>query len=126
MEFLDEYSVFDKIGGRGAVHLVVEQFYDKVMSDEKLIPFFENADMQVQRGKMKAFLMMALGGPIKFTGKDLRHAHVHLVKAGLSDEHFDKVAVYLDDVLEVNSVSVDLRETIASVVEQCREAVLDR
>lgn len=126
MESLEGYSVFDKIGGRGAVHLVVEQFYDKVMSDPLLVPFFDNADMQVQRGKMKAFLMMALGGPIKFTGKDLRHAHVHLVKAGLADEHFDKVAVHLDDVLEQNGVSMSIRETIATVVEQCRKDVLDQ
>lgn len=126
MGTLDEYTIFDKIGGRGAVHLVVEQFYDKVMSDPILVPFFENADMQVQRGKMKAFLMMALGGPVRFTGKDLRHAHVHLVKAGLADIHFDKVAEHLDDVLEQNGVSIELRETIAGVVEQCRVDVLDQ
>lgn len=123
---MEDYSVFDKIGGRGAVHLVVEQFYDKVMSDPLLIPFFENADMQVQRGKMKAFFMMALGGPVKFTGKDMRHAHVHLVKVGLTDVHFDRVAIHLDDVLEQNGVPIELREIIANVVEQCRPDVLDR
>ncbi len=123
---MEDYSVFNKIGGRGAVHLVVEQFYDKVMKDPKLIPFFENADMQVQRGKMKAFFMMALGGPIKFTGKDMRHAHIHLVKVGLNDEHFDRVAIHLDDVLEQNGVSIELREVIANVVEQCRPDVLDQ
>ncbi len=126
MELTDYHSVFDKIGGRKAVHIVVEQFYDLVMSDKVLIPFFENADMQIQRGKMKAFLMMALGGPIKFTGKDIRHAHVHLVKMGLDDKHFDAVAMHLDTVLENNNVSVELRETIGAVVEQCRIDVLDR
>ena len=123
---MEDYSVFNKIGGRGAVHLVVEQFYDKVMSDPLLIPFFENADMQVQRGKMKAFFMMALGGPVKFTGKDMRHAHIHLVKVGLTDVHFDRVAIHLDDVLEQNGVPIELREIIANVVEQCRPDVLDR
>ncbi len=126
MELTDYHTVFVKNGGRKAVHAVVEQFYDLVMSDEILIPFFENAGMQIQRGKKKALLMMALGGPIKFTGKDLRHAHVHLVKMGLTDKHFDAVAMHLDNVLEKNNVSIDLRETIGEVVEQCRKDVLDQ
>ena len=42
--------------------------------------------MDRQVTKQAAFLAMALGGPDRYTGRDLRTAH-----AGLTDEHVDRV-----------------------------------
>lgn len=119
-------SVFQKIGGIDALHDIVDRFYDKVMADDSVNGFFEGANMDMQRGKMKAFLMMALGGPARFTGKDMRTAHARLVTAGLGDAHYDTVIGYLVESLKEHGVAQDIISEIGTVAESVRNDVLNR
>ncbi|HEY4655812.1 MAG TPA: group 1 truncated hemoglobin [Cyclobacteriaceae bacterium] len=119
-------NIFSKIGGINAVHEIVDLFYDKVLADPRVNFFFKDADMNVQRGKMKAFLMMALGGPVKFTGKDMRLAHTHLVRGGLRDSHFDAVAVHLVAALRECGVDDSVCSQIATMAERVRAEVLNK
>lgn len=119
-------NVFQKIGGINTLHDIVDTFYDKVMADETVNSFFKGTNMEMQRAKMKAFLMMALGGPVKFTGKEIRSAHIHLVQGGLTDVHFNAVSKHLDNSLAAFKVSPEIRKEIADVVENVRKEVLNR
>jgi hemoglobin len=123
---ISEENIFSRIGGINGMHDVVDCFYDKVLSDPLISPFFKDADMNIQRGKMKAFLMMALGGPIKFTGNNIRAAHLRLVANGLSDPHFDAVSRHLDASLQEHGVTESTRAEIALIVENCRKDVLNK
>lgn len=119
-------NVFQKIGGINTLHDIVDTFYDKVLADETVNSFFKGTNMEMQRAKMKAFLMMALGGPVKFTGKEIRSAHIHLVQGGLNDVHFSAVGKHLDNALVEFKVSPEIRKVIADVVESVRKEVLNR
>lgn len=119
-------SIFLKIGGINTLHEIVDNFYEKVLADETVNGFFKDANMDIQRGKMKAFLMMALGGPVKFTGKDMRKAHERLVAGGLSDNHFTAIGTHLDNALKEFGIEEDIRRTIAQVVESVRGDVLNK
>lgn len=119
-------STFNKIGGIDALHEIVDLFYDKVMADQTVNGFFEGANMDIQRGKMKAFLMMALGGPIKFTGKDMRKAHLRLVANGLGDVHFDAIIYHLDAALQDYGMDETIRKEIRAVTESVRADVLNK
>jgi hypothetical protein len=37
-------SLFVRLGGEGAVAAVVDMFYDTMLKDERLMPFFEGVD----------------------------------------------------------------------------------
>jgi hemoglobin len=119
-------SIFEKIGGIDALHDIVDRFYDKVMADASVNGFFKDANMDIQRGKMKAFLMMALGGPVKFTGKDMRKAHLRLVADGLSDVHFDAVGSHLVTTLQEFDVDEKILQEIVVVLESVRSDVLNK
>jgi len=119
-------SIFHKIGGINTLHEVVDRFYEKVMEDSHVNHFFKDADMNIQRGKMKAFLMMALGGPVKFTGKDMRKAHVHLVASGLNDSHYDSIGRILNETLIEFGVDEETRNSILQVAESVRGHVLNK
>ncbi len=86
-------SLFDRIGGSGAIEAATELFYRKVLADPFLAPYFDDIDMDRQVAKQAAFLTMALGGPNIYTGADLRTAHARLT--GLTDEHVDRVIGHL-------------------------------
>lgn len=56
-------TLYDKIGGAAVVDELVDRFYEKVLADPLLSPFFEQTSMATLRKMQKAFLTVALGGP---------------------------------------------------------------
>jgi len=119
-------SVYDKIGGEGAMDAAVSLFYRKVLADDRINQFFDGVDMERQAAKQKAFLTMALGGPNKYTGKDMRDGHAHLVARGLNDSHFDAVMENLGATLTELGVPGELIAEAAAIAESTRNDVLGR
>jgi hemoglobin len=119
-------SVYEKIGGEGAVNVAVDIFYRKVLNDDRISRFFEGVDMEKQAGKQKAFLTMALGGPHNYTGKDMRAAHAPLLKMGMNDTHFDAVMENLGATLKELNVPDELIAEAAAIAESTRNDVLSR
>lgn len=119
-------SLYEQIGGRDAVSKAVDIFYKKVLADDRIRRFFEGVDMKRQVGKQKAFLAMAFGGPTKYTGKDMRAAHAHLVARGLNDSHFDAVVENLSETLRELGVGDAQIAEVAKICESTRNDVLGR
>ncbi|HEY5602642.1 MAG TPA: group 1 truncated hemoglobin [Gammaproteobacteria bacterium] len=119
-------SLYEKIGGDAAVNAAVDIFYRKVLADKRISQFFEGVDMDRQAAKQKAFLTYAFGGPNKYSGKDMRDGHAHLVKRGLNDSHFDAVMENLGATLQELNVPGDLIAQAAAIAESVRNDVLGR
>jgi hemoglobin len=119
-----ESSLYHKIGGRPAIDAAVESFYKKVLADNRIKHFFEDINMNVQRRKQKEFLSAALGGPIPWTGKDMRKAHANL--PGLNDTHFNAVAENLQKTLEELKVKPELIKQVMAIAASTRGDVLNR
>ncbi|RMH50202.1 MAG: group 1 truncated hemoglobin [Zetaproteobacteria bacterium] len=119
-------SLYDRLGGEAAVNAAVDIFYRKVLADPFVTPFFEGVDMAKQAAKQKAFLTLAFGGPNRYTGKDMREGHRHLVKRGLNDAHFDHILVHLRSTLAELGVPDPLIQEAAAIAESTRNDVLDR
>jgi hemoglobin len=117
-------SLFDRIGGEAAIEAAVVTFYEKVMADPSLAPFFEHLDMDAQIKKQIAFMTMAFGGPSQYTGRDLRTAHAKL--QGLADRHFDAVTLHLKDTLLELGVDDATTSEVLAVVDGTRTDVLNR
>lgn len=120
-------SLFERLGGEAAIEAAVVDFYERVMSDPTLAPFFEHLDMDAQIKKQIAFMKMAFGGPNNYTGKDLRTAHASLVASkGLNDSHFDAVAKHLGETLTELGVDAATTSEVIGVVAGTRSDVLNR
>ena len=119
-------SLYEKIGGEPAVNAAVDIFYRKVLKDDRIKHFFNDIDMEKQAAKQKAFITMALGGPNKYTGLDMRKGHAHLVARGLNDSHFDAVVEDLGATLKELNVPAESIAEIAVLLETTRNDVLGR
>ncbi len=118
--------LFEQLGGQAAVEAAVDNFYRKVLVDERVAHFFDDVDMERQRGKQKAFLTMAFGGPHNYTGKDMRTGHARLVAMGLNDSHFDAIVELLAATLKDMGVADNLIGQVAAIAESTRADVLGR
>ncbi|MEE8332879.1 MAG: group 1 truncated hemoglobin [Alphaproteobacteria bacterium] len=126
MDTIGTESLFDRIGGNAALDAAVDLFYDRVIADPILTPFFESVDLTNQRAKQKAFLGMAFGGPADYTGQDMRSAHAPLVERGLTDQHFNAVAGHLQDTLEQLNVPAELIAEVMVIAGSVKDDVLGR
>ena len=119
-------SLYEKLGGQDAVNAAVDIFYEKVLSDPALEPFFHGVHMMRQKAKQKAFLTLAFGGPDHYAGKDMTAAHAELVERGLDDSHVDRVIGHLGATLTELGVPQELIGEAAAIAESVRDAVLGR
>jgi hemoglobin len=85
-------TIYDELGGRDGVTVAVDIFYDHVLADDLLAPYFDGTDMRRQKRHLRAFLAAAVGGPDVYTGRDMDEAHAGL---GITDEAFDRVVGHL-------------------------------
>ena len=90
-------SLFNKYGGFSTVGKLVHSFYEKVLDTDQLLHYFRGIDMERLIRHQTDFLCLILGGPVHYTGKDLRQAHVRM---NITEEDFDLVAELLEEALE--------------------------
>lgn len=125
----DKRSLLEQVGGREALKATVEVFYERLIKDPKLAPFFEHVPLAKLKMHQVRFFCMALGGssPGMITGFNTYQAtgmgnsssgvdisevdpkilylvekHERLFRAphlALTEEHFDLVANYFYDTL---------------------------
>jgi hemoglobin len=119
-------TLFDRLGGASALNAAVDIFYRKVLTDDRINDFFEDVDMERQAAKQKAFLTMVTGGPVNYTGADMRTGHAHLVARGLNDSHVDAVIEHLATTLkELGATDADIAD-VGALANSVRNDVLNR
>lgn len=116
-------SIYAEIGGSDAVDAVVSEFYDRVFADDRLVHFFEGMDMAALHAHQVQFISAVAGGPVEYTGDDMREAHAHLT---IDDTDFDAVAEHLEAALRENGVCEENIEAIMTEVEALRNPIVDR
>lgn len=119
-----EKSLYHRLGGKAAIDAAVEAFYVRVLADKRINHFFEDINMNKQRRKQKEFLSAAFGGPIPWTGKDMRKAHANL--PGLNETHFNAVAENLQKTLEDLKIKKELIAEVMAIAGSVKNDVLNR
>lgn len=114
-------SLYERLGGHGAIAAVVDIFYDRVLADPLLGPVFDGIDMnRLQRHQVK-FVSMATGGPPPEVAYDLSAAHRPL---HITDEQFDHVADHLVASLRIAAVEQALIDEVVAAVAPLRPQIV--
>ena len=116
-------SIYDEIGGADAVNAAVDIFYDKVLADPSLKPFFESVEMGGQSRKQKAFFTTLFKGDTAGADAYMRKAHTGME---ISDAQFGAVAGHLNSTLEQLNVPAHLVEQIMGAAAGLQNAVQNR
>ena len=104
-------SLYERLGGDLAIKGITEAFYDRVLADVELKPFFEHTAMDKQRCMQHEFLSAALGAPMAYTGKSMAYAHQG---RGIKMQHFAKfVQHFLDTLRDLGVSEQDADEVIS-------------
>ena len=118
-------TLYEQIGGSAALDAAVDRFYEKVLADSELAPFFQGTNMRRMRAMQKGFLSMALGGPVLYSGRDLAEAHAQLRQNGLCEMHVDKVGRLLLETLREMQVPDELMLPVRELIKASKRDILE-
>ena len=117
----EEETLYDRIGGSGAVDAAVQGLYKLVVQDSRTEKFFSGTDVEHIMEHQKIYLAYALGASTVYDGTALREAHEAL---DLDDDDFDAVASMLQGVLKDLGIADDLVEEVMEIVAATKNDVL--
>lgn len=80
-----QQTLYERVGGEQAINELIHEFYDRVIADPELKPFFKNTSMDKLRRMQREFFSVALDGPITYTGRPLSYVHHG---RGITNHHF--------------------------------------
>jgi hemoglobin len=98
-------SDYERIGGGRAVSAVVDQFYESVLADPQLAPFFVETDVNRLKRHQVLLISQVMGGPADYDGRSLREAHDGM---NISSDDFGRVVTHLVAALQQASVPDDV------------------
>jgi len=90
-------TLFLRIGGEPAIRNLVDAFYERVLSNPKLQPFFLDTPMDRLRNMQYEFFTAALDGPPAANPRPLSYVHFG---RGITREHFGLFIDCLFDTLK--------------------------
>jgi hemoglobin len=115
---MEAKTLFEKYGGFGTISKLVSAFYDRVLAEETLAPFFENVNMERLMHHQTRFIGMVMGAPAnQYQGRELSVAHRGL---NITTQHFDLVAQILGEVLRDGGVEEQDVQTMLTAVASTR------
>ena len=79
-------SLYDRLGGQGAITAVVEEFVTRTTTDPAIKHRFFNTDATQLKKLLVEFVCEATGGPCKYTGRDMESSHAGM---DLVDDEFN-------------------------------------
>jgi hemoglobin len=98
-------SDYDAIGGGPAVSAVVNDFYERVLGDPQLAPYFEGIDIPRLKRHQVLLVTQVLGGPYNYDGRPLAEAHASLA---VDHDDFTAVAGHLTGAMRDAGVPEDI------------------
>jgi hemoglobin len=73
--FAAEMSLYDRLGGQGAIQAVVTKFISNVAADKRINGFFATADLKKVNKLITEQVCSATGGPCTYSGRDMKTTH---------------------------------------------------
>jgi hemoglobin len=102
---LDDKSLYERLGGKDVITVVVDDFVARVAADNRINAFFAKANVPRLKMMLVDQICEASGGPCKYTGRDMKTAHRGM---GITNTAFD--ALVGDVVASLDKFKVGERE----------------
>jgi hemoglobin len=96
---------YETIGGGTAVSAVVNDFYERVLADPQLAPYFDDVDLPTLKRHQVLLVTKVLGGPDNYGGRPLDEAHDGL---GITPDDFAAVVGHLAAAMKAAGVPDDI------------------
>jgi hemoglobin len=125
---MKEKSLYDRLGGRKAIAAVVDEFVSRVAADARINKFF--AATAADRKRLASFktklgdqICEASGGPCRYTGKDMKTAHIGM---GVGGGDFDALVEDLVGALDTFHVGAHEKDQLLAALGPMKSDIVEK
>lgn len=115
-------TLYDRLGGASSVAAAIGAFYERVLADSELRPFFDGVDLDKLERMQTEFFTVALGGPGTYAGMSLADAHRG---RGIRPRHLTRFTEHLVATMRERGMPADAVDEVAARVSLLGADVLD-
>jgi len=123
-----EKSLYDRLGKKPAITAVVDEFVARAASDARVNTFF--AATAADPARLKKFksnlvdqICMASGGPCKYTGKDMKSAHMGM---GIATADFNAIVEDLGGALDKFKVGQHEKDQLLGALAPMKSDIVEK
>src|SRR5262245_40480212 len=121
-----EKSLYERLGGQPAIEAVASGLVDRILADNRINKWFTHAsstpeNTKAYKEKLTAFICTSVGGPCKYTGRDMVAAHKG---RGVTSEAFNAVADDLSKQLDQLKVPAKEKKEVMDLVGSLKPSIV--
>lgn len=116
-------SLYDRLGGKGAITAVVETFVGNVGGDRRINSFFASTDLTKLKMHLVNQICEASGGPCKYTGRTMKQTHLGM---GVHDAAFGALVEDLVAALDHHKVGKAEKDELLGVLGPMKSDIVEK
>ncbi|OGW50274.1 MAG: hypothetical protein A2V62_05475 [Nitrospirae bacterium RBG_19FT_COMBO_58_9] len=116
-------SLYDRLGGKGAIAAVVDTFVGNVGGDARINGFFGSTDLTKLKMHLVNQICEASGGPCKYTGRTMKQTHAGM---GVHDAAFGALVEDLVAALDHHKVGKAEKDELLGVLGPMRSDIVEK
>jgi hemoglobin len=123
-----EKSLYDRLGKKKAITAVVDEFVARVAADNRINRYFgptasDPARLKTFKAHLVDQICQASGGPCKYTGKDMKTAHMGM---GVSGADFDALVGDLVGALDKFKVGAHEKDQLLGALGPMKADIVEK
>lgn len=122
---MSKTSLYERLGGYDAIHALASDLLPRMRADEQLARFYQHrGEDGLQRSKQLLidFLCSSAGGPVYYTGRDMKITHKGM-KISASD--WSAFLGHLNATLDALQVSRDERDEVVALMQSTKADIVE-
>ncbi len=119
----EKTSLYDRLGGKGAITAVVDVFADRLVADRQVGGRFASADLKRFKMLNTELVCMATGGPCKYPGRDMKNTHNGM---RISQKEFNIVAGHLKATLKNFKVPKQEQKELLGIIGSLQKDIVEK
>jgi len=116
-------SLYDRLGGKPALRLVVDDFVGNVAADERINKFFAKTNIPRLKRLLVEQLCAGTGGPCRYTGRSMKASHKGL---GITGAHFAALVEDLQKSLNKFNVPAKEQKELIAILAPMRKDIVEK
>ena len=122
----NQKSLYERLGGQPAVEAVANGLVDRILADTRVNTWFKRTastpeNIATYKAKLSSFICSAVGGPCKYTGRDMVAAHKG---RAVTNEAFNAVAEDLSAQLDQLKVPAQEKREVMDLIGTLRSSIV--
>ncbi len=121
---MTEDNLYNRCGEHEGITTMIDGILGKIVEDRLFDTFtrgYSKDSMKRRRRLLIEFVSQAFGGPIEYTGRDMKTAHDG---TGITEGHWSALVSHLDAVLDEMNLSQDVKDDVFKVLSSVKSDIV--